>query len=120
MLLENPKKRISLHKLLTQEEVHCTEAPQHSLLIPHHTVFGHLKLLVITFPAEAMPQIKKSGKAAYKMLATALEVDLWVRKSYKHYLAKVSLHFFFILCIQHVFTVRCHTRTSITLAAGPK
>lgn len=72
--------------------------------------------------AEAMPQTEEPGKIAYKILATALEVDLWLGKSYKHLLSSKSfLAFLFpFLYVQHVFTVRCHTRTSITPAAEPK
>lgn len=122
MLLQNPKNGISPHKLLTQEEVYCTEAPQHSLLIPHHTVFGHLKLLATTFVAKAMLQIEEPGKVAYKILAKALEVHLRVGKSYKYLLSTRSFLalLFHFTHIQHVFTVRCHTRTNITPAAGPK
>lgn len=107
MLLKNPKEGISLHKLLTQEEVHCPEAPQHSLLIPHHIVFGHLKLLATMFFVEAMPQIEEPGKVAYEIPATALEVGLWVGKSYKHLL---SSKVFLALLFHYIYPACFHCK----------
>lgn len=103
----------------THGEVPCSAIIPAQLAHPS-TVFGHLKLSH-TLSVKTMPWMEEPGKVVCTILATALEIrfmrskSLFSSKSFP--VLFFPLHYMKAL---HAFTVRCHIRMNIALAAVPK